>query len=197
MPMAWSRSSAAEPSSCWFVKMTQWLGDPGGPRCMHMSRWICEYHLSSTRGSPVLTTLRTGWADGKTSGGTASWPLLHTRLIPALFFSSVFFLHLHGGPGYPGHRPHSALAPSGNQRSQKLRSRLPASPCPPAGIPVADLVPEGDLSRVPPGDPCRQEPLHVAQEHDPIHSVVFAVCLLVETETLGEPGPSTWGSVQS
>lgn len=45
---AWSRGSAAEPSSCWFVKMTQWLGDPGGPRCTPMSRWVCEYHLSST-----------------------------------------------------------------------------------------------------------------------------------------------------
>lgn len=54
---------------------------------------------------------------------------------------------------------------------------------------MADLVPEGDLSGVPPGDPCCEEPLHVAQEHHPIHSVVFAVCLLVGTETIGEPGP--------
>lgn len=62
---------------------------------------------------------------------------------------------------------------------------------------MADLVPEGDLSRVPPGDPCREEPLHVAQEHYPIHSVVFAVCLLVGTEIIGEPGPSTCGPMES
>jgi hypothetical protein len=83
------------------------------------------------------------------------------------------------------------------QKPQELRYRLAAPPCPPAGIPVADLVPEGDLSCVPPGDPCREEPLHVAQEHYPIHSVVFAVCLLEGTKTIGEPGPSECGSVES
>lgn len=87
--------------------------------------------------------------------------------------------------------PYSSLAVSVNHRPQELISRLPAPPFPPAGIPVADLVPEGDLSCVPPGDPRGEEPLHVPQEHYPIHSVVFAVCLLERTETVGEPGSST------
>lgn len=63
-----------------------------------------------------------------------------------------------------------------------------------SGLPVADLVPEGNLSRVPPGDPCREKPFHVSQEHDPVHSVVFAVCLLAGTERAGEPGPRTLGN---
>lgn len=45
---AWSWGSAAKPSSCWFVKTPQWLGAPGGPRCMPTSKCVCEYHLSST-----------------------------------------------------------------------------------------------------------------------------------------------------
>lgn len=58
---------------------------------------------------------------------------------------------------------------------------------------MADLVPEGNLSCVPPGDPCREEPLHVPQEYHPVHSVVFAVGLLVGTEGNGEPRSSTCG----
>lgn len=91
---------------------------------------------------------------------------------------------------------HQSYSPL-QQRPQELRSRLTGPPCPPAEILVADLVPEGDLSRVPPGDPCCKEPLHVAQEHYPVHSVVFAVCLLEGTETIGELGPSVCGSVEN
>ena len=61
--------------------------------------------------------------------------------------------------------------------------------------PSADLVPEGNLSCVPPGDPCREKPLHVPQEHHPVHSVVFAVGLLREQNKRVSQGPRHQGSV--
>lgn len=74
-------------------------------------------------------------------------------------------------------------------------SQTPAKPqsykpfMPPPGFPAADLIPEGNLSCVPPGDPGREKPLHVPQEHHSVHSVVFAAGLLGGQRELVSPGP--------
>lgn len=65
----------------------------------------------------------------------------------------------------------------------------------PPGLLAADLVPEGNLSCVPPGHPCREKPLHVPQKHHPVHSVVFAVRLLAGKRKLVSQGPRHQGPV--
>lgn len=46
---------------------------------------------------------------------------------------------------------------------------------------TSDLVPQSDLPGVPARDACGEQPLHVAQEHHPVHPVVLTTGLLEDT----------------
>lgn len=50
----------------------------------------------------------------------------------------------------------------------------------------SDLIPQSDLPGVPARHPRGEQPLQVAQEHHPVHTVVLTTGLLVETKA--EPG---------
>lgn len=112
-------------------------------------------------------------------------------------FSSIFSVHVHGGPRHPDHGLHSTLAPSGKQRSRELRSRLPAPP----GHPAASLWLTWSQRAI-----CLvfhlETPVVRSRFMLPRNTTRFTLWFLqfaswVGTETIGEPGPSTRGSVES
>lgn len=48
----------------------------------------------------------------------------------------------------------------------------------------SDLIPECDLPGVPARNPCGEQPLHVAQEHHSVDTVVLTTGLLLEQHTM-------------
>lgn len=48
---------------------------------------------------------------------------------------------------------------------------------------LSDLIPESDLPSVPARNPCGEQPLHIAQEHNSVYAVVLAAGLLMEQHT--------------